>query len=896
MALPTDHVFEATPAYVVYRDLQPGEPFDPTSPLLFFPPKGSDELFDALRIAFPHLKTHSERMRDAIIQFLLDERQEEQLQASPAMTMDTTAQTWPSMSSSGSASVFSSPDLLDLPTPTSFANSPQAQAPQLARQASTATSGQASPPSLDQMTGVFSLSAEAQPKQRVRRKMTEAEKVEYRKRRIVKACDKCAKRKRKCPHNQAQMEVVPRSKSGAKSVKPVSHRTGKADKQIANSQDSASVQPLMADNLDFAAGLDMGSFQTFDDFPMFEDSFPEFTVDDLMYFDQPGVNFQPQDYFTPNLSPPQQSRSSGSINHSLDEALPQIPAQHVPGGTGHAPILGVDENHELQSRTSSTESGTQQQSRRSGMRVSTEAETRTNTLLGISHGGSGSLQEGERQDGNHNRNGNGMLWEHLRTGQQEAPQSTHTAHVHNAGCGEIFGPSEANGALREPRLKPTRSQTTLQLVGKTNAVLPSAEPAKVSASSPSSQQLVSRSGVDNALRRTTEQELDVPDGRVQTHQSAEHTRPHSSTPGLSNSALRESSSRSATAVQPQGESVRTSSSTGKPELRLQTSTSVSHSGGLRIGTAALPQGRPQPQLSSIGKNPNPQQILLTSDPTSRNASAQQQKAAPTAQEDGIANHKRTTSNSTQAYRLPTRTLGQGVAPLSSISTELYMMRRRIPRKPGTNQNHQHTTNAVNYQDVQLSAQANGGAYQRLQPRDAHAAANGSGRTPAIALTPVSIVGTHAIKDARAIDASMAAQSAFTYHGDVHGRADKTPQQDRLLDHVRFRDHHGRPSATSASILAAVLVFGVMLFAGTLPGIATCYAAWYSLFSPEKEESVQCTEKNSAWLVDVLSKRMDFSTQKKGGEEFAGASTANEAWSKGLMYPFAYSPLRFVTMV
>ena len=47
------------------------------------------------------------------------------------------------------------------------------------------------------MTSVFSLSTSEQPKQRIRRKMTEAEKVEYRKRRIVKACDKCSKRKRK---------------------------------------------------------------------------------------------------------------------------------------------------------------------------------------------------------------------------------------------------------------------------------------------------------------------------------------------------------------------------------------------------------------------------------------------------------------------------------------------------------------------------------------------------------------------------------------------------------------------------------------------------------------------------------------------------------------------------
>merc|ERR1711939_67679 len=60
--------------YFIYRDTQPGQPFDPTSPPVFFPPKDSDELFDALRAKYPHTKTHSERMRDAIIEFLLNER------------------------------------------------------------------------------------------------------------------------------------------------------------------------------------------------------------------------------------------------------------------------------------------------------------------------------------------------------------------------------------------------------------------------------------------------------------------------------------------------------------------------------------------------------------------------------------------------------------------------------------------------------------------------------------------------------------------------------------------------------------------------------------------------------------------------------------------------------
>lgn len=198
------------PTYIIYRDSPVGQPFDATAPLAFFPPKDSDELFDALRAEFPHLKTHSERMREATIAFLVQERNDEQSPA--AMNTPLTAETtdtspwlasFPSMSADSSS--FSSPDVLNLATP-SFSNSPQTQhsQPQMSRQpsmAGTAAPSTTTPPALENMTGVFSLSDSTQLKQRVRRKMTESEKAEYRKRRIVKACEKCSKRKRKvrCP-------------------------------------------------------------------------------------------------------------------------------------------------------------------------------------------------------------------------------------------------------------------------------------------------------------------------------------------------------------------------------------------------------------------------------------------------------------------------------------------------------------------------------------------------------------------------------------------------------------------------------------------------------------------------------------------------------------------------
>ncbi|KAG9548219.1 hypothetical protein KCU77_g22748, partial [Aureobasidium melanogenum] len=55
--------------YFIYRS---SEQADPTA-LEFCPPKGSDELFFALKTAFPHVKTHSDRMRNAVIEFLKQE-------------------------------------------------------------------------------------------------------------------------------------------------------------------------------------------------------------------------------------------------------------------------------------------------------------------------------------------------------------------------------------------------------------------------------------------------------------------------------------------------------------------------------------------------------------------------------------------------------------------------------------------------------------------------------------------------------------------------------------------------------------------------------------------------------------------------------------------------------
>jgi hypothetical protein len=222
--------------YFIYRS---GDQADPTA-LEFCPPKGSDELHDALRIAYPHVKTHSDRMRNAVIEFLKQELTDEQNHMAASVTsLDNNISTynswhsWPSIDST--ASTLSSPDTLYLPTPASMTLS---YTPSMSRQNSTSQANTTTPKTktgLEEMTSVFSLSSTSQPKTHVRRKMTESELVEYRKRRIVKACDSCKARKRKCQHNQTDMEKVQSSKvtkSKARASNPSSARTEQITKAL----------------------------------------------------------------------------------------------------------------------------------------------------------------------------------------------------------------------------------------------------------------------------------------------------------------------------------------------------------------------------------------------------------------------------------------------------------------------------------------------------------------------------------------------------------------------------------------------------------------------------------------------------------------------------------------
>lgn len=151
--------------------------FDDPTALEFWPAKGSDELHEALKEAFPYEANLSARMRAAVIEFLLQEQQAEQL--TPMST-----EYLPSPQSSF-VSTLPSPAIA---TP---------QTPQDQSQPRRTSAGQRS---LQEGMDVWQLPNKPHAKIHTRRTMTAEEKKAYKQKRIVGACNDCKRRRRKvCP-------------------------------------------------------------------------------------------------------------------------------------------------------------------------------------------------------------------------------------------------------------------------------------------------------------------------------------------------------------------------------------------------------------------------------------------------------------------------------------------------------------------------------------------------------------------------------------------------------------------------------------------------------------------------------------------------------------------------
>lgn len=170
---------------------------DPTA-LEFFPPKGSDELHEALKEAFPFEANLAARMRAAVIEFLL---QEQQADLTPV-----SSEYLPSPQST----------FTTMPSP-SIGTSFMSQEASPSRRESVA----AGQPSQEALMDVWSLPNKPMAKVHTRRTMTSEEKKAYKQKRLIGACADCKRRRRKCDHNNA---------SGGSSIVP--QKVGKHKKRV----------------------------------------------------------------------------------------------------------------------------------------------------------------------------------------------------------------------------------------------------------------------------------------------------------------------------------------------------------------------------------------------------------------------------------------------------------------------------------------------------------------------------------------------------------------------------------------------------------------------------------------------------------------------------------------
>lgn len=159
-----------------------GDINDPAAPLEFYPPKGSDELHDALKRAYPHLPNLQSRMREAVIEFYLKEQSAEYDFASQPTPDMLGSNFVPSPTSSFGASA----------DPTIYTPSQ----PEEASSSSAQTPASAAPAQQDLMN-VWTLPTSTQTKIHKRRNMTAEEKVKYKAKRLTGACEDCRRRRRK---------------------------------------------------------------------------------------------------------------------------------------------------------------------------------------------------------------------------------------------------------------------------------------------------------------------------------------------------------------------------------------------------------------------------------------------------------------------------------------------------------------------------------------------------------------------------------------------------------------------------------------------------------------------------------------------------------------------------
>jgi hypothetical protein len=217
---------------------------NPAMGLDFFPPKGSDELFEALKEYYPHHKNLQARMQAAVIDFYLEQS-----------TVDSDLM------------LPQSPDYLASPNSTSFASSmstPMTQPLQM-QPASPGVASSSAPKQEDLMT-VWTLPSNPEAKIHKRRTMTDAEKVAYKAKRVEGACAECKRRRRKCVHSSSAASSDSSQTSERRKVKQTKRASTQTENAARAAAESASMPLQFEEPLFLNTQVDMTQFNLEFDF------------------------------------------------------------------------------------------------------------------------------------------------------------------------------------------------------------------------------------------------------------------------------------------------------------------------------------------------------------------------------------------------------------------------------------------------------------------------------------------------------------------------------------------------------------------------------------------------------------------------------------------------------
>ncbi|KAF2815409.1 uncharacterized protein BDZ99DRAFT_567255 [Mytilinidion resinicola] len=248
--------------------------YDPCAGIEFDPPRDSDELFDALKAAYPRRRTHKARIREAIIEFLVTEREASRSRSgSPvastrdsdrrgdiehviegpngAVVSDKISRDFDTQGSKKeSTAAITRPD----PTPAttrSLDDGVAKPSKQTSQERSIAVQSLAATRvAVNDLTIVWSSVDGLARNARVKRIMTDEELEQYRLRRVIGACKVCKAKKRKCNHGDRPPASPP--DVGVKTSKPQAISTSEAPEASARDvqQNHASVCQSEATQVD----------------------------------------------------------------------------------------------------------------------------------------------------------------------------------------------------------------------------------------------------------------------------------------------------------------------------------------------------------------------------------------------------------------------------------------------------------------------------------------------------------------------------------------------------------------------------------------------------------------------------------------------------------------------